>query len=1309
MNDQVKLQVLLEFETSGAEAEAKALREFQRGVDEAARAGVIGERSQARLSRATEGATKSIRSASASLPTLRYALYDVSSSLIVTGAAMTGLSVAAAAAAISMDRQFADVLRTSEAYLDSTGRSADSLRSSFEDLFTSMPVSWSDLTEIGTLAGQLNVAKDDIAEFTELVAMFAATTDVSVEQSATAFGRLSQLLDVPSTEFQNLGSSILAVGVNSVATESQIIAISSQIASMANSAGMSADEVFGLSSALASLGTQPELSRGVITRLFTNIQKAIADGGERLEAFGRLTNQTGADFAKSWGDDAAGALLKMMEGLGQIEQSKAALVLRDLGITASRDVPTILRLAQNSEVLAESLQVAADGYRDGTALQEQYSVISSTVSEKIQVLINNLQNFVATLGQAGGAIGGVVDVAIGLVKALTALIDNPITATIIGIAGAIAAIGGPMLLVAGLAVRGAASFIALRTALTEAAIAGGRITSSAVAARLSLLQLAGAATTASGATRAFGAAARTALIGTGIGVALLAIGAAWEAVEAAINRSGRAFENYFGSAAGLQDALAQDSREYAEAVESGNKAVADSYVIVERSSSGSSAAFDENKRTADAAAQVMGVYAEATDRASGATDNMTIALGANTLEWMKNALAQSDALKNLTNVSNIQEFTAIISKYGFEMDQFLITARDRGADAAIEYMYGFVEGFESSGMSSGDWARILELNMEGGMNGAREFALAVEELGNRIELTDTVNTLLGISADETGQSLYNESDSALDLVNSLFEMENASIAAENSIFRLGQSMFENGTAFDYYSEAGRANLSSLMAVMKAIADESGGDAQVTAANYQALFEFIQREAPNAAGALNLIRSGISSLGVGSVASSGRDFSSFFGGWEKGAQRAASATRGATQAAREARKEIRTLKDYASDLEKVWSRAFEIRFSGSQTLDAITSSFISIREATEAAVKKIRDLKNDIQSLTSDISIQEYFLSIAIEYGDTKRAEAIEANLAKMRAELADKTDELRKEQDSVNKSLVGNSKSAIENRKTIQDLVSQYQTHIGALAASGMSQEQLAEATARLRQDFIQQATQLGYNRQELEVYARAFDDVSLAISRIPRNITVEANVDPAIQAFNEYRDRANQAINNVRSNASQGVSVPISASNAGLISALQAQVNAAQAKLNSMSGWGNDNWAFTERTRAQRELNALQAQLQSLRGWASGGFTGTGGKYEPAGLVHKGEYVIPKQDVNQRTGLPYADALGRLMGGIPGTPSSPAGGSSASAGVSAVAISPGSIQALANAVSKTLVLNGRVLADSSANVYSNETVLGSF
>lgn len=38
---------------------------------------------------------------------------------------------------------------------------------------------------------------------------------------------------------------------------------------------------------------------------------------------------------------------------------------------------------------------------------------------------------------------------------------------------------------------------------------------------------------------------------------------------------------------------------------------------------------------------------------------------------------------------------------------------------------------------------------------------------------------------------------------------------------------------------------------------------------------------------------------------------------------------------------------------------------------------------------------------------------------------------------------------------------------------------------------------------------------------------------------------------------------------------------------------------------------------------------------WAEGGFTGRGDKYEVAGIVHRGEYVLPQEMVDQSTGMP--------------------------------------------------------------------------
>lgn len=71
-------------------------------------------------------------------------------------------------------------------------------------------------------------------------------------------------------------------------------------------------------------------------------------------------------------------------------------------------------------------------------------------------------------------------------------------------------------------------------------------------------------------------------------------------------------------------------------------------------------------------------------------------------------------------------------------------------------------------------------------------------------------------------------------------------------------------------------------------------------------------------------------------------------------------------------------------------------------------------------------------------------------------------------------------------------------------------------------------------------------------------------------------------------------------------------------------------ALLASISSWG---------AAALIGAAVLTAVLVSMGGFATGGYTGDGGKYEPAGIVHKGEFVIPA-DIVSRQGPAYFDNL---------------------------------------------------------------------
>ena len=72
----------------------------------------------------------------------------------------------------------------------------------------------------------------------------------------------------------------------------------------------------------------------------------------------------------------------------------------------------------------------------------------------------------------------------------------------------------------------------------------------------------------------------------------------------------------------------------------------------------------------------------------------------------------------------------------------------------------------------------------------------------------------------------------------------------------------------------------------------------------------------------------------------------------------------------------------------------------------------------------------------------------------------------------------------------------------------------------------------------------------------------------------------------------------------------------------------------------------------------ALAVTKAAVSGFAEGGFTGHGGKYEPAGTVHKGEVVFSQADVAALGGAQTVDAMrptskqnyyvGGIVGSVP-------------------------------------------------------------
>lgn len=392
------------------------------------------------------------------MSTTRYAMFSAAAGLGIVSGALLSFNVATITAAASFDRAWANVTRTSDALRQSATLAAN-LREQFVKMSQELPIGFENLAAIGAMGNQLGVQTKDLAGFTKVVAEFSTVTGMSTDETATAFGRLDAILPGVNHNFIALGSSILKAGVTSVATEAQIVKTTVQLSAMGTMAGLTADEVVGLSAGFASIGVPPELARGTIVRLFSLMGKAVTQGGDSLSAFANVAGVSSSQFANSYGKAGFGdTFLKFMAGIA-LKGGDARQTLNDLGIKSVRDVPALLNLANAADstgksfgetagkmgLLTQVFGAAADGFNSKTEIFKQYGIITQTVSAKLQILANNFQVFLAAIGEStSGPFSFLIDALTNVLKLMSSMATNPFGQAIFAAISVVTALAGAL-------------------------------------------------------------------------------------------------------------------------------------------------------------------------------------------------------------------------------------------------------------------------------------------------------------------------------------------------------------------------------------------------------------------------------------------------------------------------------------------------------------------------------------------------------------------------------------------------------------------------------------------------------------------------------------------------------------------------------------------------------------------------------------------------------------------------------------------------------------------------------------------------
>ena len=1244
-----------------------------------------------------------------SLSNTRYALYDVSAAYAMVAGVVGAMAATPIALAVNYEAAFADVVRTAGLATDEIS----SYQRELEALTHQMPTAFTDISEVAALGGQLGIAKEDIVDFTSVVARLSETSDLTTESAGTMIGRFAAINDVASYEYEKLASSVLKVGINSMATESDIANVSLQISSMGNIAGMTAEQIVGLAGGMASVGVAPELSRSVVTQTFTKIDNAVRDSGEELERFASLAGVTADEFKAAWGTDQfSGLFVDMLKGLRDAG-TDGSQVLADLGITSLRTVPSLLRMAQGVEVIDGTMRDASSGWLGGTELMEQYGIIADTTSAKLEMLKNQLASVAVGVGEGpNNIIAGMIESLAGIVSVIDRLLSVPVVSWLasfaVGVGVVVSALAawnaakaiviaseyalqtamsasgsmqGSML---GAVVRLAGGFKNLSTSTAENTVATTQNTASKASNIRTTQALAATTTGASSSIRAHttAMAGNTVATGastaatTGLGRAMSGVGGLVRGVTSLFSpfnlaimggvtalgflgnklyesrQEAQLAEQNFNN---LSSAVRSDTASFEQGAEAfamfsksqvvANGEVVDSYSTQIQAIDGSVSA---KEQAAFAEEQLRARIGDTT----GEIQTQTFYLGENTQELIRNRLQALDSegvFRDIaTHWSNLGDYAPD------DMVQFFedIMAGGAQAEGALMSLGNSMGTLNDDVLHASDLIREMSYGVdavdttafEEGSERVREFAMELENLTpeERLdalaafsdETTNLIDSLTGLRDSVSGISP--EFDSLREEIEMLgadaevlsavaqawgVDLENMGYSAEDSaygldtlseaawkleadmygaMFSMGQSLANNGYMFDVYSQGGRANMFALDSALQAAAANSGGSATAMSQHAMAIIDALIQAGVSGVDAMNMVNEAgaviAQNTGMDWIKITKPQFKAFqaslpainnynsalnegFNAGNRSARGSRNAGRGARKAgndaakgakqARQAAKEIRTITDYVNDLKKVMKDANDFRWGLPRSLDDTADGWQKLKEWSEKAAeaikdaredidkanKSIRDAKADLQEINAELSklyadrdIIEFKYRVAVEYGDTLRANELKADLdtnsaditkttnkrtdAKVdldtgNADLATATKELAKAQKDAKRDLSGTTESARDQRDMVWSLIDSYQDQIEAYAATGASQDQVRAYAETLRGEFEQQLLQMGYNRAEVDKYSQSFSDMTTIISRVPRNLTVAVDANPAIRALQQFEAQASRSSSN--------------------------------------------------------------------------------------------------------------------------------------------------------------------------------------
>ncbi|OCR91840.1 phage tail tape measure protein [Campylobacter fetus] len=260
-----------------------------------------------------------------------------------------------------------------------------------------VPKTMNELAGITSEGAKLGIKKDELIDYTKLVAKMSNAFEMSAEETGKNIATLKNVFKIDSIKgVEELGDMINTVADSFNTSVPQVIDLLTSVGSAGKMINLGTKEVANLGAAMTSLGLQSGEAGTTMTKVFSVLSGSGNATAEAKKAFKGLGIDID-DMKKAFEKDGQGTLIKFFDRLKGFDRYKKAEIIKAL--FGQEHIKNVSTLVDGMDEWKNIIKLTSNEANYLNSIQKEDERQKESLSYKLQILKQNFQELGQRVGE----------------------------------------------------------------------------------------------------------------------------------------------------------------------------------------------------------------------------------------------------------------------------------------------------------------------------------------------------------------------------------------------------------------------------------------------------------------------------------------------------------------------------------------------------------------------------------------------------------------------------------------------------------------------------------------------------------------------------------------------------------------------------------------------------------------------------------------------------------------------------------------------------------------------------------------------